>query len=59
MITPTTTAGGLTTRPTRTQTIPIAKPTGQMLGGGRCGLLSPCGSSEALLSAPRRVYETD
>jgi hypothetical protein len=49
MITPTTTAGMLTTRPTRTQAMPTANPIGQMLGGGRCGLFSPCGSSEALL----------
>jgi len=35
MIAPATTAGQLTTSPTRTQAIPTAKPTGQMLGGGR------------------------
>ena len=55
------TAGLLTTSPTRTQAMPTANPTGQMLGDGRCGLLSPpCGSSSSPpRSRPRRVYETD
>ena len=41
--------------------MPTANPTGQMLGDGRCGLLSPpCGSSSSPpRSRPRRVYETD
>jgi hypothetical protein len=34
MIAPAMTAGGLTTRPTRTQAMPTANPIGQMLGGG-------------------------
>src|SRR6266568_2715590 len=43
--TPTAAAGQLTTRPTRMQTTPIAKPIGHRLGGGRCGLPWPCWGS--------------
>src|SRR5437870_6390740 len=43
--TPTAAAGQLTIRPTRMQTIPIAKPIGHRLGGGRCGLPWPCWGS--------------
>jgi hypothetical protein len=38
---PTATAGHEMISPTRIQTMPIAKPTGQRLGGGRCGFSSP------------------
>src|SRR5581483_7323333 len=38
---PTATAGQLTIRPTRTHATPTAKPTGQRVGDGRCGLSSP------------------
>jgi hypothetical protein len=37
MTTPAATAGALTIRPARMQTMPTAKPIGQMLGPGRCG----------------------
>src|SRR6187551_514417 len=56
---PTATAGQLTIRPTRMQTMPTAKPTGQRLGGGPCDdsppAFTPTGFNQALTSQDNDV----